>query len=99
MAIQSGYGLVLALVLSGAQALIPARNACQDVSLVVDALRIERAADAFCSSILGIKTVTVGVAATIPEVSSTTSFTIETITSGTTVFVAPSSTVISVLLR
>ena len=99
MAVQNARSLLVSLLLFlslGAQAfIVPPQNACGDVSLVVDALRIEKAADAFCSSILNIATFTVSVTATTPAVSVTTTISIETDISGVSVFSAPTSTVVS----
>jgi hypothetical protein len=99
MAVQNARSLLVSLLLClslGAQALVALPpNACNDVSLVVDALRIEKAADAFCSSILHIPTVTVSVTATTPTVSASTTISIETEISGVSVFSAALSTVVS----
>jgi hypothetical protein len=82
--------LLLIFLSLGAEAIVrPNPNECQDVSLVVDALRLQRVASAYCSSILQISTVTIGVTATVPTVSITTTVSVETDISGVTIATAP----------
>jgi hypothetical protein len=85
--------LLLFLYLGGAQAALP--NECQEVSLVVTALKIGNAASAYCSSILRISTVTLTVdaTATTPTVSASTLISVQTIVSGVTIVTAPAVTV------
>ena len=94
MAFQNAYSLLVSLLLFlclGAQAVVLPPSACQDLSLVVNALRIQKAASAYCSSVLKISTVTVDVTATTPSVSVTTTVTVQTSTSGVTLIIAPAS--------
>jgi len=79
----------------GAQAVVLPPNACHDISLVVNALRVQKAASAYCSSVLRISTVTVDTTATTPSISVTTTVTVVTSTSGVTIITAPATTAVT----
>jgi hypothetical protein len=94
------HGLLVSLLVflcleAQAVAVVLPPNACQDLTLVVDALRLQKAASAYCSSVLRISTVTVDVTATTPSVSLTTTVTVTTSTSGVTVITAPATITVS----
>jgi hypothetical protein len=86
---------LLLLYLGGAEASSP--NECQEVALVVNALKIGNAASSYCSSILRISTVTltVDVTTTQPMVSTSASITVQTTISGASTVTAPTVTTVS----
>jgi hypothetical protein len=78
----------------GAYAIAVQQNTCHEVAFVIDALINKSGADAFCSSLLKIPTVTLSVTQTTPTVSITDTLNVETSTSGVTIFTAAASTTV-----